>query len=84
MQRLGDCFIFTSKAHISTKAIHLQGVEYLNGYHKSHKGVILGIHYIVGRSGSGKTMQIYSEIGKPLEMGESFDSDGPGTIHPPG
>ena len=30
----------------------------------------MGIHYIVGRSGSGKTMQIYSEIGEALRNGE--------------
>ena len=30
----------------------------------------LAIHYIVGRSGSGKTMKIYGEIGQALRSGE--------------
>jgi len=32
--------------------------------------ILLGIHYIVGRSGSGKTMRIYGEIGRALQNGE--------------
>jgi ATP-dependent helicase/nuclease subunit B len=31
----------------------------------------LGIHYIVGRSGSGKTMEIYGQIGEALGNGEN-------------
>ena len=31
----------------------------------------LGIHYITGRSGSGKTMQVYREIRRALERGDS-------------
>jgi uncharacterized coiled-coil DUF342 family protein len=31
----------------------------------------LGIHYITGRSGSGKTIQVYREIGEAVQNGES-------------
>ncbi len=31
----------------------------------------MGIHYITGRSGSGKTMQVYREIRRALERGDS-------------
>ena len=37
---------------------------------------ILGIHYITGRSGSGKTIQVYREIGEAVQNGEPPDSYG--------
>ncbi len=38
----------------------------------AHRGdeCILGIRYLIGRSGSGKTKQVYQEIGKALSRGE--------------
>ncbi|MDD2503938.1 MAG: hypothetical protein PHG58_08875, partial [Clostridia bacterium] len=30
----------------------------------------MGIRYLIGRSGSGKTMQVYQEIGDALRKGE--------------